>query len=468
MKKIKEIYLESYFAYLIETINKRYVTEIKNIFFESLFWKMCVWFTENVMNSKIFRLFFDMEYISEIWYKSYFYKSMTYRIRKLSFKLERSNFKFNSVFIGIFLAFILIIRNNYWSNLVWLPLFIAIVLLFLSHNLINRIGTVFTLVNFIIIMFISLLLIAFPYKAVTTLIYLLLSIDFFFLISFSVRSKEDLEKIDLTIFLVSGVLCAIGFWQSSIGAAAASAVFGDGVSFGGILIMLFPFAFVYPMEFKKGIRRYLYLGFIFIMFWNVISATQSKAAFIGFIIELAVLLATDVKLAPFILVLMPFGLSSVIENFRRTWVRSTSYGNIITNIAGIFRQLWNYGFGVNSSKFMSIYNSVNNTSQDLNPDIMIPYVKISPVYKNIIIEFGAVIMFGFLYYILRLAHSALTMLFVGERKYKRFFAAGLAMLIGLSVSSFFESTLFVPRTLLIYWGMIGFLRAIRIMSLSVY
>ena len=58
MKKIKEIYLESYFAYLIETINKRYVTEIKNIFFESLFWKMCVWFTENVMNSKIFRLFF--------------------------------------------------------------------------------------------------------------------------------------------------------------------------------------------------------------------------------------------------------------------------------------------------------------------------------------------------------------------------------------------------------------------------
>mgnify|MGYP004535434087 FL=1 len=127
MKKIKEIYLESYFAYLIETINKRYVTEIKNIFFESLFWKMCVWFTENVMNSKIFRLFFDMEYISEIWYKSYFYKSMTYRIRKLSFKLERSNFKFNSVFIGIFLAFILIIPNNYWSNLEWLPLFIAIV-----------------------------------------------------------------------------------------------------------------------------------------------------------------------------------------------------------------------------------------------------------------------------------------------------------------------------------------------------
>lgn len=468
MERIKKLYHESYLAYLINLINAEYLPALKEMFFSSLLWKICLWFYTDVMNSKIFRLIFDMEYISEIWYKSFFYKSMTYGIRKLSFRLDRSNFKFNSLFVGIFLAFVLLIPNNYWSNLVWIPLFCALVILFLSHNMTNRVGTVFALVNFIMIMFTVLLEIAFPYKAVITLIYLILSIDFFFLVSFSVRNIESLEQIELILFVTSALLCVTGFWQNTITGRTASATFPDGVSFGGILILLFPFVFVYPMEFKSGLRRSLYLAFIFISFWNVISATQSKAAFIGFIVELAVLLATDIKLAPFILILMPFGLSSAIENFRRTWVESTSYGNIITNTLNMFRQLWNYGFGVNSRKFMSIYNSVGSSYEDLNSMITIPYVKISPIYKNIVIEFGAVVMFGFLYYILRLAHSALTLLFIGDKKYKRFFAAGLSMLIGISVSSFFESTLFAPRTLLVYWGMIGLLRAIRIMSLSVY
>ena len=144
------------------------------------------------------------------------------------------------------------------------------------------------------------------------------------------------------------------------------------------------------------------------------------------------------------------------------------YGNIVTNIADIFKRLWNYGFGVNSSKFMSVYNSVNNSYQDVNSMITIPYVKISPIYKNIVTELGALVLFGFLYYILRLAHSALTMLFWGDKKYKRFFVAGLSMLVGISVSSFFESNLFTARTLLIYWGMIGLLRSVRIISLGVY
>lgn len=468
MEKIKKIYINSYLSYLVNIILYKFVPQFKILFSTSVLRKIWLWFTNDVMNLNLFKLFFDMEYISEIWYESFFYKGMTYAIRKISFKIEKSNFKFDISVIGIFFAFIMFMPGRYWSNLVWIPLFFAIALLFLSQNIGNRTGTVFTLVNSVMAMFIILLEVAFPYKAVISLVYLLISIDFFFLVSFSVRSNEDLEKIFLFVFILSSLICTIGFVQNNLTNKAASAFFSNGVCFGGILLLLFPFAFIYPMEYKTGMRRNLYLAFIFIAFWNVINATQSKAAFIGFIVEVAVLLITDIKLAPFVLFLMPLGLSSIMENFRRMWVRSMSYGNITTNIAETFKSFWNYGFGVNSNKFMSIYNSVNNSYDGVNSMINIPYIKISPVYKNIVKDLGAIGMFGFLYYILRLAHSSLTMLFIGDKKYKRLFSAGLAMLVGLSVSSFFEITLFDPRTLLMYWGMIGVLRAVRIISLGVY
>lgn len=468
MKKIKSLYHNSYFAYLINRFTKECIPVIKEMFFGSLLWKFFVWFTSDVMNSKIFRLFFDMGYISELWYESFFYKGMTYVIRKISFRVEKSRIKFKSLFVGIFFGFILLVPGRYWSNLVWIPMFIMLIVMFLSHNITNRTGTVFTLINFVIIIFTVLLEVAFPYKAVITLIYLLLGIDFFFLVSFSVRNMESLKEFEVIVFIAFGILCTVGYVQNAFLGETATGFFGDGVTFGGILVILFPFAFVYPMEFENGARKYLYLSFIFILFLNVISATHSKAAFIGFMVEVVIFMATDIKLMPLMVILVPIGLRNVFENFRVMWVRSTMYGNIVTNIADIFKRLWNYGFGVNSSKFMSVYNSVNNSYQDVNSMISIPYIKISPIYKNIVTELGALVLFGFLYYILRLAHSALTMLFWGDKKYKRFFVAGLSMLVGISVSSFFESNLFTARTLLIYWGMIGLLRSVRIISLGVY
>ncbi|MEG2584286.1 MAG: hypothetical protein RSA27_07250 [Oscillospiraceae bacterium] len=40
------------------------------------------------------------------------------------------------------------------------------------------------------------------------------------------------------------------------------------------------------------------------------------------------------------------------------------------------------------------------------------------------------------------------------------------MLIGISISSLFESTLFSPPTLIAYWGMLGILRSAK--TLYVY
>lgn len=468
MEKIKKLYDESFLAYAVSVIVYQFIPMLKEAFFSSFIWCVWLWFDKYILNSKIVKIFFDPNYLSGIWYRSYFYRKVTYRIRKLSFYLPKASIKYDSIFLGIFIAVILLTPDNMWSDLFWMPLFAASALFYISRNIKERTGTIFTMTSVVLILFLILLEFALPYNAVKSLVYLLIGIDLFFLISFSIRTLNDLEKILACIFVSASVLCGIGFIQNTVFSLAASAVFKDGVSFGEILALMFPFTFVYALNFKKNPRKILYTGFIFISFLNVIIATRSKAAFIGFAVELAILIFTDLRYFPFLLMLIPFGLGSIAENLRMTWHATTSYGNVINNIINLFRRIWNFGFGVNSQKFLDIYNSANFNTADEVSMIKLPYVKISPVYINFLIDIGAAFMIGFLMYIVRLAHSALTLLFTAEKKYRQLFAAGLATLVGISVSSFFETTIFASRTMLIYWVMLGILRSVRIMSFGVY
>ena len=116
---------------------------------------------------------------------------------------------------------------------------------------------------------------------------------------------------------------------------------------------------------------------------------------------------------------------------------------------------------------MDIYHSTALDAETGHAILDIPYVQISPIYFNLLIDAGAIVLFGFLYYILRLAHSALTSLFTAAPEHRPVFAAGLAMLVGISVSALFESTLLSPRALIAYWGMLGILRAMRVIKFDV-
>ena len=75
---------------------------------------------------------------------------------------------------------------------------------------------------------------------------------------------------------------------------------------------------------------------------------------------------------------------------------------------------------------------------------------------------GLLGLFGFLVYLLRIAHNTLTSVFTADKELRGYFAAGFSMLAGISVSSLVSSTLFSPQILLTYWGMLGMLRAVRI------
>ena len=466
MKKIKDLYFESFLSYIILMFKDKVIPYIKDEFFNSFIFKAWSWFERVIFDLKIVKFLFYTQYTAEVWYKSSLYTRMTVLAEKISGKFERMYISFDIIYTALFTGAIILIPDLIWNTWFWGTSLAALMLFYLSHNITNRTGTVLFMVNSLIFIFVILIELAFPHRAISSLVYMLFGIDFFFLVSFSIKNFDDLEKMLFVMFWICSTLCTIGFIQNNIWNIPAHGGMADGVSFGEIVVLIFPFSIMYPMEFVRGKRKYLYMGFIFIIAFNAVVSTRSRAAYIAFLIEMTILMLTNKKYAVFIILLIPLGLGTLANNLRYTVQATAMHGNAINNVINLGKKVWDLGFGVDKDKFIAIYNSANPNFEGGGAFYNITKMNLSSIYVNFIIDTGAVMLIGFMIYVLKVAHSALTSLLVGEKKYKKFFAAGLAMLVGLSVSSFFETTIFDARTMLVYWAMLGILRAVRSMNLS--
>ena len=128
---------------------------------------------------------------------------------------------------------------------------------------------------------------------------------------------------------------------------------------------------------------------------------------------------------------------------------------------------WSNGFGIKISSFSNLYSQNALHYGEENALLSIPNFHINPYYFNIIVDLGAIFILMFMYYVLFVAHSSLSCMFGSTKKQKIIFAAGLASLIGISISAVFESNLFEPRVLIMYWAMLGILRSQRIVKFGV-
>ncbi len=431
---------------------------------ESFIWKLWGICYTKIWYNKYVQYIVNPKYISEAWYQSFFYGSMTKNIRRLGFVMPKSSVDYHSFYVGILLMIILILPASVTGDLYIIPLFLVLGITFASHFMLWRTGIVFVMVNYITLIFLAILLFSVPLQAFSTLCYLLLAIDFFFLVSFSVRTLDEVYQILGLVYVTLFVLCSVAFLQDA-GYSGVSSVFKDSTAFAEIIVILFPFALIYPFSSENKIRKIVCLGLLIFLTFTVVTATHSKAAFIGFSIELLlVILLTDIRYLPLMLFLAPALTKTATENILVMFKRSAVYGNFFENIFYAFRDFWQNGFGLSRDTFLDIYRSTALGAETGHAILNIPYVNISPVYFNFLIDAGTIVLFGFLYYILRLAHSSFTSLFTAEKRQRPVFAAGLAMLIGVSVSSLFESTLLSPRPLIAYWGMLGILRAVRIIK----
>lgn len=466
---ITEIYKASFLYKVICWIMSIPVPRLKQDFLRSRALKLISWIDNNVVQNKYFEIIFDTRKVGEAWYASAFYRYTTFFVRRAAFYIPRSKIKFRAYFLGVFLMFVLLFPDRWWDNFYMVPVFACVALLFISRYATQRTGVIFILINIIIFIFTGLMLMSVPIAACKTISYFLLAVDLFFLISFAVRNQEDLEIIMLCLFLSQVILCAIGVVQSYAAAGRGiKGVYANTLVYAEILLLLFPFAFVYPVTLQSKVRSFIYSGLVMAATFVVITATQSRAAFIGFLVELLiVIILIDRRYIPMILFLAPTFSIGVVRNIVSMWTRESAYGNIFQNIVASLRNFWSNGFGVSTSNFVNMYNTTAQHYNDQKAFISVPGMHVSALYFNLLVDLGAIFMLGFMYYILRIAHSSVTCMFRATKRQKIIFAAGLAALIGIAVSAIFESNLFEPRVLIMYWAMLGLLRSGRIIKLGV-
>ena len=468
-RAVKKAILGSFAFDVYKWIYKTGVPRIRRAFFSSFIYSVYKFIDTHIIQTKPIQFFVNPKYITGAWYDSFFYKSMTYQIRRLAFKIPQPIIRFDSFFIGLFIILMLIVPYGMWSDFYIIPPFLMLCVMYLSRYATWRAGTVFMLVNVTLLLFLAILALAVPFAAFKSLAFLLIAMDFFFLVSFAIRDEKDMDNILMCVYCSVFALCCIAAVQVYGGFVtySAAATFKNGVSFAEIIVILFPFALVYPMSFKSGFREFLYIGVLIMLSFTAVSASASKAAFIGFSVELLlVILLSDLRYLPILLFLLPAATNTAIENIVSMWTSSATYGNVFENAFYSIMNFWKTGFGVSGSAFLDIYNSTA-LGAGTGAVIDIPYISISPVYFNILLDLGAIVLLGFMWYILKIAHGTLISLFTDPGDMRFVFAAGLAMLVGISVSSLFESALFSPRILMVYWGMLGVLRSARIIKLGI-
>lgn len=430
-----------------------------------LFLTVKSWTQNRLSGSKIYQYIFNPVYVTDAWYKSFFYRKGTYGLRKLSLVMPKPSLRWTYLYIGGFISFIMLLPQSFITDTVIQFSFTLLALFYFAHFSYCSTGTVFGLINIILIIFWAFLAFAVPYNAAKSLAFMLMGIDLFFLISFAIRTKEEFDSMLCFVFLTLVTVCLIGFIQNRAFNIPVKSTFADEISFGEIIVLLFPFAFVYPMKCKSRIRGILYIALLIMLTFHVVTLTTSKAALIGYATELLLLIILiDIRYFPILIFLGPALTGNAINSIINMWNRPETYGNFFGNIIYSFKNFWDNGFGVNRTVFMDIYNS---TTKNAEFSSLFIHPEISRTYFLFIMDVGAILLILFLTYILKIAHSTLISLFTAPSEYRPYFAAGFVTLIGISVSSMLESAMFTPRTLMIYWAMLGLLRAIRIIRYGI-
>ena len=457
------------YAYLMRLKQLIYsvVPNIKSAVLSSYARRLWVIFNDKIINSRPVQYFLDPKYITDAWYSSSFYCRGTRGLRRLSQVIPSSSLKWSVHFIGIFLMFLLLVPQFSLTDNFLIFLFIVLALFYLSHHLKYRTGTLFMLITLTLLVFWSAVSLAIPKKAAEMLFFLLTGIDFFFLISSAVRTEEEFTAVLRYIYIAVMVLCVWGYCQQTVYGHTAYAAFDNSVTLGGIIVLFFPFAFICPMTFGTGKRRIVYLAALLLVVFTAITATRSKAAFIGFSAELLLLiLITDLRYLPLLLFLAPALTETAFENISAMWSNPSRYGNFFTNLYYTFKNFWLNGFGIDRTTIMQLYSSA--VPQSLSEQTAVfANLRISPIYYSLILDAGTIFLIIFLSYLLRLAHSTLTSVFTAQKRFKPYFAAGFSALVGISVSSMMESAMLSGRTLLIYWGLFGLLRALKIIRFGI-
>lgn len=422
-------------------------------------------FIELIFDSFSFRIYetatsvwnYLNEMVVRLWYLSGTYSFFSTPVRRLSEKIPRSSIKYQPAFLGIALCVMLMIPYSHWANIYALPIFAASALLFLSHNAATHMGGNFATAIFTMLIVITICALTVPYLVLRPLLYLALAISFFFLVSFGLDSEEDIYSFLAPIYLLTIALSVIALVQSvnCFGAYGISATLSSGIAFSELLVIFTPFCLVFSNMQKSRIRTNIYAGAVIILSFAAVMATGSGDGLWAYAVSISIfILISNRRWTPLILLFFPALWIGALRQIFDFWQNHLQSKNLIEAIMLAGTNIWHNSTGVASNEFMSAYSGIYGSTAS-HAAIEIPHMPIPASYLKILTEAGAVILFAFLYYTIRLAHTCLIAIFRPNDDRKMLFVAGFSVLLAIAVSGIFEHTLFEPRILIPYWSMLG-------------
>lgn len=430
--------------------------QLKQLFFTSFLYRIITRIQQNIF----VRLMFEEGAFSTLWYESAVRRGLTFHIKKIMPCIPKAHLNYNPRILGIFLTLLFLVPSRIWSNF-WLFILLLPVILFLSNSKDRYSAETLFLVICAESVFIALLILMLPWKAVLSLVPLLTAFMFFFLLQYSVATLEELHILLLYIMLLFTGICCIGLIQSYHSFSVwVRATFSSSESYAEILVLFFPFAMTEALSQKSKARRIIYSTLLLLLSFRTILATGSKAGLIGYSIELLLLLAVcNPRYLFLVIFLTPAVTNSAIGRILEIWNSRPMYDNFFVTIASLAQDVWKNGFGMSSQPFLELYTNtiLNNTE---SPKQFFSSSATQGIgYLRIVLELGFVAFFFFLWYVLRLARSTVLAIFTSDRNLRSVYAAGLTALLGISVSALFSYTLLQPRNLLAYFTVIGILAA---------
>ena len=406
-----------------------------------------------------------------------FSKSLT--VRFIDFLVERIH-----ILAGLFIAFLLIIPHSYWKNMYSTIAVLGLfTLLLIRAGKKNGIGVKTRSLDAYFLFYLICIVLAFVFS-----VYFSLSIRFmiFYLTNFGLMLVilSSVRTIDELVTLVELVLCGIslsgvyGVWQSIVGVPVNAAeiditlndsttgrifsFFDNPNNFAEILIMLLPFFLTMILSTKNWKKRIFYIILFLPPLFSLIS-TLSRSSWIGFALALIIVaMFINWRIIPVMAILglvalpfMPMSIKQRIASIFNPADTSMSYrGLIFKTMWPVIKDYWWTGLGLGNDAVMQISQNYPIYS------VKVP-LHCHNVFLQTWVETGILGLLSFCSFIIHSCKRALWVLFKPmESVYLKYLVvAGIASISGILLTSMVEYVWFYPRTMLIFWCVMGILLA---------
>lgn len=382
--------------------------------------------------------------------------------------------------IGVYSAIALmsVVPHVLWNNIYVVAIIFvsfASYLLFAAKNQKTlEIKTIdFALILFMITVVIGFVTSAIPIASAKVFLFFLCAFAFTILIIQMVKDKKQLERLLITILLLSSAASLYGIWQAIIGVEVDLAQIDININqgmpgrifstmensnnFAQYLLLVIPVGICLMFN-AHGLLRKSVFGALTLLPAACLGLTYSRSAWIGFAAALGLLLLLkNRKLIPLYIVagcigfmLLPQSILNriyTIGNFRDTSIMYRVY--IWSGALRMLKQHWLNGIGIGAEVFSVVYSNFRDVK-------VTNATHAHMLLLEIWIELGIVGMLSFAWMVGRAIKKALLHIFVARDPYfNNILIAMIASVVGLMGAGAFEYAWFYPRIFFFFWVIIG-------------